>query len=458
MSIYKVCRMWAKTIADGGDEMASKRYSNCNVYFIGRTIYSYGGHFPMAYVLAPNVVWFNGDRFSPSTNRHQRELRSAIASAAPNATVVIVPRSSLDGARADYRTIVPVDVHGERWEYTERSGAETPADMVTDNPHRYGYSSYGGESHYNHAAPGNVVGYVNRDGSCEQVRLIDGVYRWHDARHWLGDSVFTAERVTGWSAETGNVRERVPFISSFDKQERRPLYFLSQLPRTVDTVDAAIDALAPESVHTARDIGRNVVRQGDMFAIEMNVSTRQLKAAGATITKRTVSVDMVNHAVESSAVRVALEWITEHLPRPVREYGSSELYDAWRAADDEWKETVCRRYAALFPNMPHIHRYSLDGALTYQPRRPWDYRRSVEASALYGTAHTASEVATLPDGRQYARGTMYHDPAVIGERRNADHARQALGKRWHLIARNTVPVSGAGSGRRLEAGRSLTAA
>lgn len=451
-NIDKTCNLWARTITTGGDEYASKRYSNCNVYFQGKTIYSYGSHFPMAYILAPDVVWFNGDRFSVSTGRHQAELRSAIRQHAPDATVVIVPRTALGGANVDYKTIVPVDVHGERWEYTEQTSIEAPADMVADVP---GGASYA--SNYVYDYP-DAVGHVTRDGSVQTVRLFDGLYHWHTARHWLGDAVFTAIRDRWFD---GTVGERVPFLSSFDRQERRPLYFLSQLPHAVDTVDAAIESLTPDSVKTARDMGRAAVRQGDMFAIPMNVTTRQLRAMGADIKKRHVTVEPMQRALEGMAVRTALEWIAEGMPaRPVWDYGTGawDDYAACRAASDAWQDKLCQRYSALFPTLPDVRPYNLDSALGYEPRARWDYVRTVDATALYGTAHTATEVATLPDGRQFARGVLYHDPAVIGQRRDADHARRPLGKQWHLMARNTVPVSGTGQGRRLEAGRSLTAA
>lgn len=52
-----------------------------------------------------------------------------------------------------------------------------------------------------------------------------------------------------------------------------------------------------------------------------------------------------------------------------------------------------------------------------------------EAIRLHGTNHEASEVATLPDGRMFARGCLYHNP----DRRRADHARRRIGngKAWH---------------------------
>lgn len=241
------------------------------------TIYS--GRVPLAHVLAPGVLWLNGDgRTRIKTEATARVIRNH----APDAKVIIVPYAALDAAGINLHTIDPVDIR-------------------------------------------------------------------HD------DSVFTAER-------RGN---RAPFISSWDQQEVPPLYFLSQLPRPAATVDEALELLAPESVKTARDLGKGTVRQGDLFAIETDIPTRELVEAGATIKKR----------------------------RVVMRAGGAEG------------------------------------------------NRRVMATPLFGTAHTATEVATMPDGRQYARGMLYHDPAIVGERRPPDHRRRKLGKRWHAIARNTVPVA-----------------
>jgi hypothetical protein len=434
MTIDKFTNAWAKTIESGGDDSARKVWKSCSVFYRGKTIYSYGEHFPMAYIIAPNLVWFNGDRFSVSTGRHQRELRASIHRHAPRAVVVIVPRTALEAAGLDYKTIQPLDVHGERWQFTLQTSMTPPSDMI---PKVSRFASYG--ENYSYERAENVVGYVNRDGSLQEVRFIDGLYHWHNARHWLGDSVFTAlKRV--WTVD-GTHTERLPFISSFDKQERVPLYFLSQLPYEVGSYDEAIEALAPESVKTARECGRQVVRQGDMFAIPMNVTTRQLKAMGATMQKRQVTLQWHDYALNDLAKIRAIDTVRKTMPDKPRNSWDT----GWREWELELERRVCAKYPELWPNGPTGNHWR------WRPSRPnprWAAVRRVSGGALYGTAHTATEVATLPDGRQYARGVMYHEPAVIGERRERDHARRPLGKQWHLVARNTVPVQGQGTGRR----------
>ncbi len=235
------------------------------------------------------------------------------------------------------------------------------------------------------------------------------------------------------------------FISSFDRAERVPLYFLSQLPHPVGTVDEAIDALAPESVKTARELGREVVRQGDLFAIPMDVTTRQLRKQSAQFVRRHVTVEWVGWAKQAIAQQKTIDAVKRTMPPPpVRQYGSNELWRKWCDESDAWLDELAKRCAAQYPEVSEVWP---DGATRHdmrptKPSRKWHTRREVEAMPLMGTAHTASEVATMPNGLQYVRGCLFHDPAVINETRRPDHARRPLGKRWYLIARNTVPVLG----------------
>jgi len=65
---------------------------------------------------------------------------------------------------------------------------------------------------------------------------------------------------------------------------------------------------------------------------------------------------------------------------------------------------------------------------------------------LDGTSHTGSEVAVLPNGVEYARGMLRHEPAGF---RRPEHARRKIGdgKTWHVIVRNTVPQDAHGNPR-----------
>lgn len=73
------------------------------------------------------------------------------------------------------------------------------------------------------------------------------------------------------------------FLSGFDANETRPSYFFCELPRGAKpaTVAEAYEALKPESVRLAEQEGREVSRQGDIFAIPMpSLDLRTLKKRG----------------------------------------------------------------------------------------------------------------------------------------------------------------------------------
>jgi len=61
----------------------------------------------------------------------------------------------------------------------------------------------------------------------------------------------------------------------------------------------------------------------------------------------------------------------------------------------------------------------------------------VKRGNLLGTNHEATEVAFLPGGLTLARGVLYHNPRG----RRPDHIRRPLGKSWHVITKNTVPIT-----------------
>lgn len=376
----KVIRSWVAQLTDS--RVALKSYARANVMASEGTIYSYGHHFPMGVTLRDDrgellAVLLNGNTYSVTTTSHQFELRNALNYAGINS--IIVPFDALHAAGIDRMTIRPVDVKPDAVVHSPVSSEEAPATMLPVSECRYGYGNDGSRTVFGD----DLSGYVGVMPSHQQLVKRDaaGRYTWHVVTHWLGDAVFSANvnvRVNDGQDDNGYHMFRtvsVPacFVSSFDRQESRDLYFLSMLPREVSTLEEALEALKPEAVTMAEDMGRTVTRQGDMFAIPMGVTTRQLKANGATFEKR---------------ARTA------------------------RVEPQQWGP---------------------DRTIVTVTGRP-----------LMGTAHTATEVATLPDGSQFARGSLYHVPAIIGERwRDQDHARRRMGdgKSWHLIARNTVPTS-----------------
>lgn len=163
------------------------------------------------------------------------------------------------------------------------------------------------------------------------------------------------------------------FLSAFDEGETRPSYFFCELPPKVHptTVEEALECLKPEAVKLAEQAGREVKRQGDIFAIPMpGVTLRELKAQGGV-----------------------------HIRKP--RFIVPSTGELWADAEDK-------------------------SVGVWSGPRP----------QLLGTNHEATEIVLV--GKQtYARGTLRHVP----EGRNPDHRPVNIGREWHLIQKNTVPVS-----------------
>ncbi len=146
-------------------------------------------------------------------------------------------------------------------------------------------------------------------------------YDWETRRHWLGESLIRA-RVSwrtrhecracngtgraigpaqhdrwGWprcpdcdgaGGHTTTHHRWATYLSGFDHQESTPLYFFCELPYRAmpRTVAEAYEALKPDPVQMAEQMGRHWSRQGDIFAIPTTLDAKALKARGARIERR----------------------------------------------------------------------------------------------------------------------------------------------------------------------------
>jgi len=75
LSPSEIPHTWAHQLQDNA------RTSNSSLYFEGRTIYSYGRHFPIAVIDAnqPQIVYFTTRSYSNTTTKHLYATRSAIS-------------------------------------------------------------------------------------------------------------------------------------------------------------------------------------------------------------------------------------------------------------------------------------------------------------------------------------------------------------------------------------------
>lgn len=408
----------------GRDDRPNFRARRDNMFGEDGALYSYGHHFELARPLRTDPsdrdyvsAWLlNADRYSVTTTRHQSTVRNVLART--GRPMILLPYDALSSAGIDRDTIRPVDVTEDGWERIPHRSTTRPegARMVTHNvtkmvdltddelaavvdkrnadaveewetrkrwadeadegnnywrtwlennpePRRYTIDDLQPWDRQEHRVVGTRDQWYVGRGSNPLTRQDDGTWTWETTRHWLGASLFRAAVRTG---PTRRHRRWAYFLSAFDEQESTPLYFLAELPRDArpTTVAEAVEALKPEVVKVAEIMGRDVTRQGDIFAVPMpGLDKRALRKAGATFERRKA-------------------------------------------------------------NTYHVGRWSSHGSPT---------------AALLGQNHYATEVARMPDGTTYARGTLWHDPLW----RAPDHARRRMGdgKTWHLIVKNTVPVA-----------------
>jgi hypothetical protein len=158
--------------------------------------------------------------------------------------MLIVPFSCLREARIDPESITPIDIQPESFDTIEHH-ARTKEDVP--------------EGHQWNAR-----------------QLTDGRWTWTTYRHWLGASLFRARYTITIGMD--RVTQTAYFLSAFDDQEPRPLYFLCELPQGVQpaTVEEALHALKPPEVAAAEAAGLECTRQGDVFAIPTKLTTRRL--------------------------------------------------------------------------------------------------------------------------------------------------------------------------------------
>lgn len=268
-----------------GGVMLRPKANNVYVSPDGRTIYSYGSHFPMAHIMpaedgTPRGWWLvNGDKYSVTTSHHQSDLRSCLART--GLPVLIVPFSALREAGIRRDTITPVEILPDSYEIVWHSEPK----------------------------PAGTYAYDYRNDGAE----------WASRVHHLGASVFTADTRSGWSDYGTPIMATCSYLSAFDNQERFGLYFLAELPDGVmpQTVAEAFTALRPAMVQEADAAGVKVTRQGDVFAIQTGLTTRELTRAGA-VRPDTAYVLGVNHTATDVRVlgdETYARGILRHRPR-----------------------------------------------------------------------------------------------------------------------------------------------
>lgn len=456
-------------------------------------VQSYGPHFPLAQAIPTSRkdrrtrLWLlNGDRwggasgFGMSTSTQQSQIRSLVASTGIES--IILPFSAIDAAGIDHASIRVLAQDAESWQTVTHTQATEPDGIEWIPGHELvPGTGYGTRPNGTYASmeeiPADIRAYFDDDGSvkAEYVEPIrkavhfgrthrdwnapkprrdyatapirnryDGtlevppVYRFTGMRpssdqkrdangdwyawernadnswtrtthvHTLGQSVFRA-------AYTGADRKRhwANFLSGVDNTPHGSGYFLVQLPRKAETssVAAAIESLKPPVVVTAESYGIDVKRQGDLFAVPTEYSMRDLRRMGADIRQSSKA--------------------SEGARNTIRERANSDYLDALARLG------IPSQSWASVTEVQRRNRMTL--AETYRDRatreqREFDARMGIHLRReLYGTRHVGTDIAILPSGVTLARGTIRHT--------GGQHRYLSLGKVWHIVARNTVPLA-----------------
>lgn len=246
-------------------------------FILAQTLYERGGKRIRTFLV-------NGDLGGTRNRSHQNNLLFWMNQAQQPFPVLIVPFSALEAAGIDRATIKPIEIREDRWEEIRHDIKPfSKADVIwkeQDNEGRnFGYGWW--EDGRIRGRPELRFQRLRTDGGrtteirtyfrgWQQVKRDEKGHYSIENRHWLGDSCFRAK--VGSRYRT--------FVSSFDYQERFPLYFLAEVPPTarVESVEDAVLALSPPIVHAAVAQGRLVKRQGDMFAIPTELTTADVLA------------------------------------------------------------------------------------------------------------------------------------------------------------------------------------
>lgn len=313
-----VCSRWVQRQTG---QTSLKQLQTQRVYAQGDILYSYGSHFELARALRNRAgdvrLWLlNGAYYSSSTTHHQGTIRSAIRQHGGDIPSLIVPFPALDAAGIDRASIEPVQVKPDR--HLARLKVTTTAPRMA----HYEDGQLMLPDYWNRARGTDDWTESEHQVARRVWRNDDGTYEYVEFEHVLGESLVRAQveytltcrkcsgtgniaPVPAWEefeswVEWSTARDKVRcvacdgagtldrkrwahFLSSFDYQERRPLYFFCELPnQSARTVGEALEILKPPTVKAAEMMGRTFYRQGDIFAVETTLDKRTLRKQGAT--------------------------------------------------------------------------------------------------------------------------------------------------------------------------------
>lgn len=392
-----------------------------------------------------SVVLLNGDGFDNVVlQQTQARLRQAVQGRFTRTSMrMIVPYAALQSAQLDLSSIVPIHIAADRNVTVIVKVPKPPKKLLTENTTDGRTAGTKVFIHKNRQYRGVWVGWPHPGQNRFEI-----MYRpefadregWHAVRrdpedpewwvirthvHRLGTTVFSA---------TGPDGKRHRWISSFDQNETPPMYFLAQLPDKggIRYVTHAERLLAPRIVHKARQDGRQVFRQGDIFAIETDLKDEDFSLNEIVLRPQVFEYQDLSFP-QSLTIGVNTVGVTGN--------GTQWVLDT--------TESFTILSASVGPASPMVANGWVTSTTT--PAGRWVLRaealtklglRLRKRLMIYRTGHTASMVAVTSYGT-FVKGTMYHDPILENIRagRQPEHTPLILGdgNKWYLAVRNSVP-------------------
>lgn len=460
---------------------------------------SYGPHFPLVQAIrerrgnrqGKTRLWLlNGDTwggnggFGHSTSSQQAMVRNQTQ--ATDIPSIILPFSAIDAARIEHASIRPLVQDEETWEAYTHTQPDMPADGHWEPVHEHveGTGHYWHEDTGTHGPkryatmediPADIRAFFDADGnpirtSHRSSRVVFG-RRVHDyvipnsdyasgriettdwsgrPRDWiyvppcyrLTGRKFVGPTPTGWEREwthnpdgswsqernhhtlgqsvfraayVGDNGKRyfANFLSGIDNSPHGSGYFLVQLPKGADvsSVQSAIESLKPNSVKAAESMGIEVKRQGDLFAIPTEFTLRQLRKMGADIRQSKLHKFGFLQDIRTRWNDI---YVTTLMEQGIPTSGYNVLTPEQKGYRDGLRRTLLAKADAEIAEFDRVH--AIHGK-----------------RELYGTRHVGTDIAILPNGVTLARGTIRHT--------GGQHRYLSLGKVWHIVARNTVPLA-----------------
>jgi hypothetical protein len=242
---------------------------------------------PASRKLEPFVL-LNGDGFEDRLLQNvQAQLRARVQNSFPRVDMrMVIPYAAMNAARLDPSTIEPIHVSTDR-QVSNRVVVPKPSEALMAANRISGKNVTGTGQEF--LWRGRL--YRFRSWSWQPHQALEIMHQpdfapmaaWHqiedlsqetylvvERMHRLGESVF-------WAVDGNGERHR--WLSGFDQLENPAMYFLAQLPDKggVRYITHAIRLLAPPIVHKARKEGRRVFRQGDIFAVETDMTSDDLR-------------------------------------------------------------------------------------------------------------------------------------------------------------------------------------